>query len=132
MTPTPNTLFLRRVLGLDAVASGAVGLLMAAGSSLLSDLTALRPEHAQPAGWFLIAWALAVAALALRPRPPRPLVLAVIAVNVLWAVESVMVLALGWIQPNALGVAFVVMQAAAVAGFAGLQGWTLRPARRVA
>lgn len=132
MTPTYDTLFLRRVLGLDAVASGATGLLMAFGSGFLADFLNLTPGVTQPAGLFLIAWAAGVAALALRPNPPRPLVMAVIAVNALWVIESVMVLALGWLQPNALGVAFVLAQAAAVAGFAGLQAFALRPPRRLA
>jgi CHASE2 domain-containing sensor protein len=130
MTATASTLFLRRVLGLDAVASGGVGLLMGFGPALLADLLQLDPGVTRPAGLFLIGWALAVAALALRPSPAKPLVLAVIAVNILWVIESGLSLALGWVQPNALGVAFVVAQAAAVAGFAGLQLYALRPAQR--
>lgn len=132
MTTNANTLFLRRVLGLDAVASGATGLLMAFGAGLLDRHLDLDAAVTQPAGFFLIAWAAGVAALALRPAPARPLVMAVVAVNVLWTLESLLTLALGWLQPNALGVAFVVAQALAVAGFAGLQAWALRPARRAA
>lgn len=132
MTTTKDTLFLRRVLGLDAVASGAAGLLMTLGSSLLADLVALDPAVTRPAGLFLIVWAAGLAALALRPAPPRPLVLGVVAVNLLWVIESVMSLALGWLQPNAAGVAFVLAQAAAVGGFAGLQVIALGASRRTA
>lgn len=131
MTPA-SPLFLRRVLGLDAVASGAVGLLLTFGAGPLADLLKLDPGFTRPVGLFLIGWALAVAALAWQPRPARPLVMAVIAVNVLWTIESVLTLALGWLQPNALGVAFVIAQAAAVAGFAGLQLFALKPGSRLA
>lgn len=132
MTATDRTLFLRRVLGLDAVARGVVGLVLAFGSGLLADRLKLDPGLVRPAGLLLIVWAAAVAALALQGRPARPLVMAVIAVNVLWTVESAMSLALGWLQPNVLGSAFVIVQAAAVAGFAGLQLFALNPSRRAA
>ena len=132
MTTANTPLFLRRVLGLDALASGATGLLLAFGSGPLDGLLGLGPTFTRPAGLFLVAWALGVAALALQTRPARPLVMAVIAVNALWAIESVMTLVLGWLQPNALGVAFVLAQAAAVAVFAGLQAFAIRGARQAA
>lgn len=132
MTNANTPLFLRRVLGLDAVASGATGLLLAFGSGLLEDVLGLNAAFTQPAGLFLVAWSLGVAALALQARPARPLVMAVIAVNALWAIESVMTLVLGWLQPNALGVAFVLAQAAVVAGFAGLQIFAIRRVRQTA
>lgn len=132
MTTANTPLFLRRVLGLDAVASGATGLLLAFGSGPLQDLLGLNAAVTQPAGLFLVAWALGVAALALQVRPSRPLVMAVIAVNALWAVESVMTLMLGWLQPNMLGVAFVIAQAAVVAGFAALQAFAVRGVRQAA
>lgn len=131
MTPA-NTLFLRRVLILDAVASGATGLLLAFGPDLLADWLKIEAGFVQPAGFFLVAWALAVAVLALQPRPSRPLVMGVVAINVLWTVESLLTLATGQLQPNGFGIVFVVAQAAAVAGFAALQAWGLRPARQPA
>jgi hypothetical protein len=127
-----NTLFLRRVLGLDAVASGATGLLLAFGSGLLADWLEIQAGFVQPSGVFLIAWALGVGALASRPRPSRLLVMGVIAINLLWTVESAAVLIGGALQPNPFGIAFVIAQAAAVAGFAALQAWGLRIARRTA
>lgn len=129
---TTNTTFLRRVLALDAVASGATGLLMAAGATLLEGITAIDADFARPPGLFLIAYAAAVAVLASRREPPARLVWAVIAVNLLWTVESVLTLLLGWIEPNALGVAFVLAQAGAVAGLAGLQVIGLKKAKAVA
>ena len=49
-----------------------------------------------------------------------------IGINALWVAESVAILALGWVAPNALGVAFVLAQALIVAVFAGLQAVGLR------
>jgi hypothetical protein len=46
---------------------------------------------------------------------------AIVAYNTLWAVDSVVLLVSGTVTPTALGYAFVIFQAAVVAGFAGLQ-----------
>lgn len=44
-----------------------------------------------------------------------------IAINLLWVIESVWLLVAGNVQPNTLGIAFVLFQAAVVALLAGLQ-----------
>ncbi len=46
--------------------------------------------------------------------------------NVLWAVDSLMLLLSGWVAPNVLGYAFVVAQAVVVAVFAEIQYSGLR------
>jgi hypothetical protein len=50
----------------------------------------------------------------------------VIGCNALWTAASFALLASGAVAPNALGVAFVVGQALAVAGLGGLQYLALR------
>ena len=50
----------------------------------------------------------------------------VVAINAVWAVESLLVLMTGWFAPTALGVAFIVGQAAFVAILAELQILALR------
>jgi hypothetical protein len=50
----------------------------------------------------------------------------VIALNAVWVIESVWLLAGDWVQPNALGTAFVLAMAAAVAGLACLEYAGLR------
>jgi hypothetical protein len=129
---TMSNLFLRRVLGADALASGATGLLMAAAAQPLAGLTGLPVGLTQPAGLFLIGYAAAVAWLAARPQPPRGLVWTVVALNLIWAVESVMLPLLGWISPTPLGLAFVIGQAVVVAVFAELQFIGLRRTRAAA
>ena len=48
--------------------------------------------------------------------------------NLLWAVDSLLLLVTGWVAPTTLGYAVVVGQALAVAVFAGLQYVGLRRA----
>jgi hypothetical protein len=123
MNATP---FLRRALLLDAVASGATGALMLLAAGPLSGLTHLPPGLLRGAGAVLLPYAAFVGWLGLRTAPSRAMVLAVFAINALWAVDSVAILALGWVAPNALGAAFVLAQALVVAAFAGLQAAALR------
>jgi hypothetical protein len=51
---------------------------------------------------------------------------AVIGYNVLWALDSALILMTGWLAPSALGYAFVVAQALVVALLAELQYFGLR------
>lgn len=129
---TVSSPFLRRVLMLDAIASGATGLLLAFGAGALAPITGIDPAVAGPAGYFLIPYAGLVAWLAGRPAQPVPLVWAVVIVNLVWVVESLGVLALGWLAPNALGMAFVIAQAVVVGVFAELQIVGLKKARATA
>jgi hypothetical protein len=56
----------------------------------------------------------------------RPAVQAIIVLNVLWVAGSALLLLSGFVAPTALGSAFVIAQAAAVAVFAELQFIGLR------
>ncbi len=120
----PTALLRTALLG-DALASGATGLLMAAGAGPLAGLLGLPGPLLLGAGLVLIPYALLVAWLGSRAAPPRRAVQAVVAVNCLWALDSAALLAGGWVEPTALGVAFVGFQAAVVAGFAAAQGYAL-------
>jgi hypothetical protein len=73
------------------------------------------------AGLVLLPFAAFVAYIASRPTPARFAVWAIIAVNVIWVVDSIVLLFTGWVAPNALGYAFVIAQAAAVGVFAELE-----------
>jgi hypothetical protein len=52
----------------------------------------------------------------------------IVALNALWVAASFGMLVAGLVEPNLLGITFVVAQALAVAGFAGLQAVALRAA----
>jgi hypothetical protein len=123
-----NTLspFLRRVLFADAIASGATGLLLFVGAGWLADLLQLPDALLRPVGLFLILYGAFVAYVATRVNASRGTVWAIIIVNALWAVDSIVLLVSGWVTPNALGYAFVIAQALVVAAFAEAQTIGLR------
>ena len=125
--PTP---FLRFALLGDAAASGATGLLLAAGASFLASPLGLPEGLLRVAGLVLLPYAAFVAWLGARNGGgvPRNALRAVVAVNLLWALDSVLLLAIGPVTPNGLGVAFVLAQALAVLGFAAMQWTALRGA----
>lgn len=118
--------FLRWALLADAIASGATGLLLLAGGNLLQPHLGLPPVLMEGAAIVMLAWALLVAVVATRERVRRPVVSGVIALNVVWAVDSVLLLFSGWVSPTMLGLAFVVVQAVAVAALAEAQYVGLR------
>ena len=116
---------LRRILLADALASGATGLLMAAAP--LGTLLGLPAGLLRAAGLLLLPYAVLVAWLALRHAPPpRRAVRAVVTANAIWAADSLVLLLSGQVAPTAVGTAFVLVQAAVVAGFAVLQALALR------
>ncbi len=117
---------LRAALGLDAVVTGVNGVAYLVAAEPLSDLLGLAPGLLRGAGAFLVAFAAVVAVLARRRAPARAAVLAVVAVNALWAVDSVAAAAAGWGSPTAVGTAWIVLQAATVGAFAALQLVALR------
>ena len=132
--PTP---FLRFALLGDAAASGATGLLLAAGAGFLASLLGLPVGLLRVAGLVLLPYAAFVVWLGTRKGGgvPRNAVRAVVAINLLWTLDSVLLLAVGPVSPNGLGVAFVLAQALAVLGFAAMQWTALRgaaPARTAA
>jgi hypothetical protein len=113
-TPT----FLRTVLAVDASASLATGLLLAAGGPTLASLTGLPTTLLFASGLTLFPFVAYVAFLATRARLTPAAVWTVVGINVLWVVDSFALLASGSVHPTALGAAFVVAQALAVAGLA--------------
>jgi hypothetical protein len=131
MTSRPNSL-LRLALIADAIASGATGLLMAAGAGPLSSLLSLPEPLLRWAGIVLLPFAMLVGLCARPASPSRSAAVAVVCANALWAIDSFVLLASGWVSPNGLGVAFVTAQALAVGALAAAQAAGLRSAGRPA
>ncbi|WP_437311927.1 hypothetical protein [Sorangium sp. So ce388] len=121
--------FLRRALLADAIVSGATGLLMLAGAAHLAGFVGLPEALLRWSGASLLPFAAIVAWLGTRERPARAAVIGVVVANALWVIDSVLLLALGWVEPTALGYAFVLAQALVVALFAEAQALGLRRAR---
>ncbi len=127
---TPN--LLRLGLLADAAASGAMGALLVLLPGTLSALFGLPALLLTLVGLVCLAWAGFTGWLGRQPAPAPRAVRAVIVLNTIWIADSLLLLALGpalaGLAPTALGTAFVLAQAAAVAGFTALQAVGLRRA----
>jgi hypothetical protein len=123
---TSGSLFLRRALLLDAAASGAMGVLLLLAASPLEVWLGLPTALLRGAGLVLLPFTAWVAWIAARDSLSRRMVGAVIVVNVLWALDSELLLFTGWVEPTTLGYAFVLAQAVVVAGLAEAQYVGLR------
>ena len=115
----------------DALASGAMGLLLVAAAAPLAGLLGLPESLLRMVGASLLPFAAIVAWIGTRAEPPRAAVWAVVAYNALWVVESFALLLVGWYAPSPIGIAFIVVQAVVVAAFAELQVFGLRTARPI-
>jgi hypothetical protein len=116
-----NRLDLRAILTLDAIASGAMGLLLLLGAGFLDGLFDLPVNFLRVTGAILLPWAGALVFAASRQPVSRPAVRGIIVINVAWVVGSLVLLAGNRVEPSALGIAFVIVQAIAVAAFATVQ-----------
>jgi hypothetical protein len=112
---------LRLFLGLDAVVTGANGLIYLLAAGPVGDLLDLDAGFLRGIGVFLTVYGVLVGVLARRPVPPATATKAVVEANLLWAVASVAAVVFGWLDPNTVGTVWVPLQALVVAAFAVLQ-----------
>jgi hypothetical protein len=122
------TKFLRTVLYADILFSTGGALLMAAGAHFLSPMLHLPFALLVGAGLALVPWVLVLAVIVRRNRAQRAVLIDIAGINLLWCATCLGLLASGAIAPNALGIAFIVAQALAVAVFGVLQFVGLRDA----
>jgi hypothetical protein len=120
---------LRTALKLDAVVTGANGAAYLVAAGPLEDLLGLSPALLRSIGAFLLLFAAVVWMVGSRPEVSASAALAVIAVNVLWAADSIAFLLSGLSDPTTVGGIWIVLQALVVAGFAALQAITRGAAR---
>lgn len=106
---------LRKALALDAVACAGMGLLLATAAGPLAAPFGLPESLLRGAGFVLLPCALLLGVFASRMVLPRLAIYAVIGINLVWIVDSIAILLMGWFAPTGLGIAFVLAQAAAVA-----------------
>jgi hypothetical protein len=118
--------FLRRVLAVDAGTCAAMGLLLLAGNALLEPLLGLPAAFLAAAGLSLVPCAAFIAFVTTRENMPRAAVWAIITLNALWVVGSILLLMSGAFGPTALGTTFVLAQAGVVAILAELEYVGLR------
>ena len=125
-SPASRADLLRNVLVADGVVTGATAILMAAAAGPLDDILGLPATLLRVVGLALIPFAALVLGLGVRGTMSKPLVRLLIAANLLWVVGSIVLLLGGWVDPTGIGIAFILIQAAAVAAFAALQYLGLR------
>ena len=120
-TSVANSTFLRRVLLVDAAASGSMGVLFLLAAGPLEALLGLPAALLRGVGLFLIPFAAFLVWLAPRASERQGVVRLIAAGNVLWVVASVLLLVSGRVDPTAFGTTFVVLQGVVVAVFAYLE-----------
>jgi len=123
LQPTP---MLRNALLLDGLLSGVTGLLLVLAAGWLGAFLELPRLLLLVAGSALLPFAALLVWLSNRAEISRQAIWAVIAVNALWVIDSLLVLVIGWVSPNLFGYAFIIGQALAVALLAELQWFGLK------
>ncbi|MBG0842544.1 hypothetical protein [Ectopseudomonas toyotomiensis] len=129
LQPTP---MLRNALLLDGLLSGVTGLLLVLAAGWLGAFLELPRMLLLVAGSALLPFAALLVWLSNRAEISRQAIWAVIAVNALWVIDSLLVLVIGWVSPNLFGYAFVIAQALAVALLAELQWFGLKHSQAAA
>lgn len=120
---------LRLAYEADGIATLASGVLLAALSGVIDSALGFSTAHLLGVGAFFIVYAIGVLIVATRKDIPRRPAAVIIGLNAMWAVDSLIVLAAGWIDPTALGTALTLAIAAFTAAMAAVQAYTLRADR---
>ena len=120
--------FLRNVMLADAASCLATGALQLAFTGTLAQLLHLPAPLLVETGIFLVAYAAAAAFVGMRDPVPRGWVRLFAIGNFGWAIGCVLLLSFGGFAPSALGIAWVLAQAACVVVLAELQWMGVRQA----
>ncbi|WP_109794907.1 hypothetical protein [Minwuia thermotolerans] len=121
----PATILRATVLA-DGVTCAVMGVALAAGAGFVASLTGLPGGLLFWAGLALLPVAAFMLLTARSARPSRAAAWIIIAGNEAWVLGSVLLMLAGWVEPNALGYAFIAVQAAAVALLATIEFLALR------
>jgi hypothetical protein len=122
-TMTHNIRFLRRVMAIDAIATGAMALGFVAMAGPLSEIFGLPSLALTCIGLVLLPFAAWVGWLAKQRHPPLKLVRILVAANVIWAADSLLLAFGNWMPLTAIGTEFVAFQAVITLVAATLE-WT--------
>ncbi len=105
-----NTRFLRRVLAIDSIGTGAIALSAVIAARPLSVLLGIPVQWLTIVGLLLLPFAAWVGWLARQDNPPRKLVWLLIAGNAVWIADCVVLMLSGWLPLTALGIEFMAAQ----------------------
>lgn len=123
-----NQKFLKTVLLLDAAVTGVNALAYLLLPSFIKEHLGYSLELQLGAGIFLAVFVVFVLLTALRQNISEGSVKAIIGVNLLWPIVSLVALIAGWLTATTLGAVWAVLQALVVAAFALLQTRGLKQA----
>lgn len=123
---------LRNALLADGLLGISTGLLLVLSANWMVGFLELPRLLLMASGLFLLPLGGLLFWLSRQPQLHRLVVWAVITLNTLWVIESVMLLVLGWVSPNLFGYVFIIGQAVVVGLLAELQWFGLRQSRAVA
>ncbi|ALN17310.1 hypothetical protein EQ836_14280 [Ectopseudomonas mendocina] len=126
LQPSP---ILRNALLLDGLLSGVTGLLLVLAAGWLGAFLELPRLLLLVAGSAALPFAALLVWLSNRAEISRQAIWAVIAVNAVWVIDSLLLLVIGWVSPNLFGYAFVIAQALAIGLLAELQWFGLKHSR---
>lgn len=121
-----NSNFLKNVLYLDAIVTGVNALAYLVASSIINEHLGYPVGVQIGAGIFLAIFVIEILLIAGK-KPINPsAVKAIIVVNVLWPIASIIALLAGWLEATTLGTVWAILQAIVVAAFAELQYFGLK------
>lgn len=112
---------LRLALVLDGIATGATGLLFVALMSVLDSVLGVPVTYLLEVGLFFVAYGVVVLWIGTRDEINGKAAMAVAVVNLLWTVDSAVILAAGFLDLTTLGTLTVVGLAAVTAVFGAAQ-----------
>jgi hypothetical protein len=122
------SVFLRRALVADALASAVAGALMAMGADALQGLLGLPASLLMQVGLAFFPYAAYLLWLATRQAVPRAAAWVPVVLNGVWAIECLFAALGSSLHPTPLGEAFIASQLIAGLVFAGLEYIGLRRA----
>jgi len=123
--------FLRFVLFADAATCAGCGLLLTIGGGFLQNLLGLPASLMFYGGLSLFPFAAFLVYIATRKSISKTAVWTLIGLNLLWTIDSFLLLVSGYVEPTLFGYVFVIFQAVGVLMFADLEFIGLRKAEVV-
>lgn len=123
--------FLRCVLFADAATCLACGLLLSIGGGFLQGILGLPAVLMFYAGLSLLPFAAFLLYAATRKSISKTVVWTIIGLNLLWTIDSFLLLVSGYVAPTTFGYVFVSFQAIGVLIFAVMEFLALRNAEVV-
>lgn len=123
--------FLRYVFLADAATCAACALLLTIGGDFLQNILGLPASLMFYAGASLFPFAAFLIYAASGRSISKPIVWLIIGLNLLWTIDSSLLLISGYVSPTVFGYVFVIFQAVGVAIFADLEFVGLRKAEVV-